>query len=203
LKNPVVLLANGQEPSHSIPLKHLDNAGTIVCVDGGYEIAKKLNIQPTIVIGDFDSTNLKDVDNSVRSIKDEDQDKSDLEKAIELCISEKISDITVIGSTGMRDDHNLANTLLIIRYLNQIEITIATNYYLINAFCGQKIFHSSIGTQISLISIEENNFLTTSGLEFDLDNEKLKSSTNGISNTTVKEEFAISSNRPLIIFRKI
>ena len=174
MKNPVVLLANGQEPIHSIPLKHLHNAGTIVCVDGGYEIAKKLNIHPTIVIGDFDSTNLKDVDNSVRSIKAEDQDKSDLEKAIELCISEKISDITVIGSTGMRDDHNLANTLLIIRYLNQIEITIATNYYLINAFCGQKIFHSSIGTQISLISIEENNFLTTSGLEFDLDNEKLK-----------------------------
>ena len=207
MKTPVVLLANGEQPKNPKTLDFINNASSIICADGGYELAKLINVQPTVIIGDFDSTDPNHAalqDNSlIKIIKAEDQNKSDLEKAIEYCISVNIDLITLIAATGKRDDHTLANFLLMIDYFEQIEIQIMTDYYLINVVKGEKKYHASVNTQISLVSFEVENFITTQGLKFNLNREKLKSSTHGISNSTVHEQFSVFSEKPLILFRKI
>ncbi len=202
MKDPVVLLANGQEPTDSKIIDFLKSAGTIICVDGGYEFAKKFNIKPNIVIGDFDSTDLNKIDDEIRVIRAEDQNKTDLEKAIEFCISENLDKIILIAANGAKDDHNLANILLMDHFFPKICIEIMTNHFLIEIFKGKKTFDLPIGSQISLISLESNNFVTSKGLRFELNNEKLRSPSNGISNVVVQELIEITSEKPLIIFKQ-
>ena len=90
-----------------------------------------------------------------------------------------------------------------IDYFEQIEIQIMTDYYLINVVKGEQKYYASVNTQISLVSFEVENFITTQGLKFNLNREKLKTSTHGISNSTVHEQFSVFSEKPLILFRKI
>jgi len=204
LKDPVVLLANGLEPKVLKIINFLMGAGTIICVDGGYELAKKLNIAPDVIIGDFDSTILnKKNDKKTKIIKVDNQNKTDLEKAIEFCISENLNEIFLIATNGKRDDHNLANILLMYRYFKDIQIKIITDYFQIETFEGTKLFNLPIGSQISLISLEENNPITSKGLRFELNRDNLKSASNGISNIVDKEKIEINSKKPLIIFQEL
>ena len=204
MKDPVVLLANGLEPKVLKIINFLMDAGTIICVDGGYELAKKLNIAPDVIIGDFDSTILnKKNDKKTKIIKVDNQNKTDLEKAIDFCISENLDEIFLIAANGKRDDHNLANILLMYRYFKDIQIKIITDYFQIETFEGTKLFNLPIGSEISLISLEENNPITSKGLRFELNKDNLKSPSNGISNIVDKEKIEINSKKPLIIFREL
>ena len=203
MKDPVVLLANGLEPKLLKIINFLMDAGTIICVDGGYELAKKLNIKPDIIIGDFDSTILNKNDEKNKIIKADNQNKTDLEKAIDFCISENLNEIFLIAANGKRDDHNLANILLMYRYFKDIQIKIITDYFQIEVFEGKKLFNLPIGSEISLISLEENNPITSKGLKFELNTDNLKSPSNGISNIVDKEKIEINSKKPLIIFREL
>ncbi len=82
MENAVVLVANGQRPSHPKIIQIIKDAEKIICIDNGYSIVKDLNIIPSILIGDLDSVDLTNVDQSVEIIKHKDQNLSDLEKAL-------------------------------------------------------------------------------------------------------------------------
>ena len=81
MDSPSVLLANGEKPKNKIIIDILQNAKNIICVDNGYEIVQKLNIIPSVLIGDLDSVNLDSVNQNVEVVKKENQNLSDLEKA--------------------------------------------------------------------------------------------------------------------------
>ena len=76
MEKPVVLVANGQRPSHPKIIQIIKDAEKIICIDNGYEIVKDLKIIPSVIIGDLDSVNLNEVDQSVEIIKREDQNLS-------------------------------------------------------------------------------------------------------------------------------
>ena len=82
MKKLAVLVANGQRPNHPKILQILKDAEEIICVDNGYEIVQKLNIVPSVLIGDLDSVNLNSVNQNVEVIKKENQNLSDLELSL-------------------------------------------------------------------------------------------------------------------------
>lgn len=79
-------------------------------VDGGTEYLYKLFLQPTQIIGDFDSI---DENTKKRAIRDgadinsfdPDKDRTDLEIAIDVASKNKGKDITIIGGEGNDIDH--------------------------------------------------------------------------------------------------
>jgi len=203
LEKPVVLVANGQRPSHPKIIQIIKDAEKIICIDNGYQIIKDLKIIPSVIIGDLDSVNLNEVDQSVEIIKREDQNLSDLEKALNYCIEKGFSKVYLLASTGLRDDHNLANLILIIDFIEKINVIILSDKYEIEAVKGKKEYKSKKNTQISIISINEDNKITTGGLKYNLKDEVLKSRSHGISNSTIEDNFFIECVKPILLFRKL
>ena len=203
MEKPVVLVANGQRPSHSKIIQIIKDAEKIICIDNGYEIIKDLKIIPSVIIGDLDSVNLNEVDQSVEIIKKEDQNLSDLEKALNYCIEKGFSKVYLLASTGLRDDHNLANLILIIDFIEKINVIILSDEYEIEAVKGKKEYKCKKNTQISIISINEDNKITTGGLKYNLKDEFLKSRSHGISNSTIEDNFFIECVKPILLFRKL
>ena len=138
MENPVVLVANGQRPSHPKIIQIIKDAEKIICIDNGHSIIKDLNIIPSVLIGDLDSVDLTNVDQSVEIIQHKDQNLSDLEKALNYCIEKGISKVYLLASTGLRDDHNLANLILIIDFIEKINVIILSDEYEIEVVKGKK-----------------------------------------------------------------
>ena len=203
LNSPSVLIANGKKPTNKIIIDIIKNAKNIICVDNGYELASELNITPSVVIGDLDSDKQKKIDKDVLIIKEEDQNTNDLEKAFNYCLKEKIESIILVGATGERDDQNIANILISLEYIDQLNIEILSDIYSIQFVNGEKIFNCHPMTEVSLISINKENLITTEGLKFNLENSKLSSATHGISNYAIENKFSISCSSPLMVFRKL
>ena len=77
---PIVVLANGRFPSHTIPLQILDEAGTVICTDGSADTLLQFERTPHIIIGDFDSTRLNKNEFPGLWIETPNQNKTDLQK---------------------------------------------------------------------------------------------------------------------------
>ena len=203
MDSPSVLIANGKKPKNKIIIDILQNAKNIICIDNGYELASELNITPSVVIGDLDSIDISKVNQSVIIIKEEDQNTNDLEKALNYCLSKNIRDIILVGATGKRDDQNLATILISLDYIEQLNIEILSDLYSIKFVNGKREFETEPMKEVSLISMDKKNIITTQGLKYNLEKSKLSSVTHGISNYSIGKNFSISCLSPLIVFRKL
>ena len=203
LDSSSVLIANGKKPKNKKIIEILKNAKNIICVDNGYELASELNITPSVVIGDLDSVDINKISKDILIIKDEDQNTNDLEKALNYCLSKNIRDIILVGATGERDDQNLATILVSLEYIEQLNIEILSDLYSIEFVNGERDFEATPMREVSLISMDKENIITTQGLKYNLDKSKLSSATHGISNYSIGENFSISCSSPLIVFRKL
>ena len=192
MDSPSVLIANGKKPKNKIIIDILQNAKNIICIDNGYELASELNITPSVVIGDLDSVDISKVNQSVTIIKEEDQNTNDLEKALNYCLSKNIRDIILVGATGERDDQNLATILISLDYIEQLNIEILSDLYSIKFVNGRREFETEPMKEVSLISMDKENIITTQGLKYNLEKSKLSSSTHGISNYSIEKFFSIN-----------
>ena len=118
IKEPVAILANGNFPSHPIPLGILMDAYTIICCDGSANNLEEVGMEPNYILGDIDSID-DDLKNKYkeRIIKLPEQDENDLRKAILWAERKRTKKADILGATGMRDDHTVSNifTLLHIK----------------------------------------------------------------------------------------
>ncbi len=203
LDSSSVLIANGKKPKNKKIIEILKNAKNVICVDNGYELASELNITPSVVIGDLDSVDINKISKDILIIKDEDQNTNDLEKALNYCLSKNIRDIILVGATGERDDQNLATILVSLEYIEQLNIEILSDLYSIEFVNGKRDFEATPMREVSLISMDKENIITTQGLKYNLDKSKLSSATHGISNYSIGENFSISCSSPLIVFKKL
>ena len=203
LDSSLVLIANGKKPKNKKIIEILKNAKKVICVDIGYELASELNITPSVIIGDLDSVDINKISKDILIIKDEDQNTNDLEKTLNYCLSKNIRNIILVGATGERDDQNLATILVSLEYIEQLNIEILSDLYSIEFVNGKRDFEATPMREVSLISMDKENIITTQGLKYNLDKSKLSSATHGISNYSIGENFSISCSSPLIVFRKL
>ena len=106
-------------------------------------------------------------------------------------------------ATGERDDQNLATILISLNYIEQLNIEILSDLYSIKFVNGGREFEAIPMGEVSLISIDKENSITTKGLKYNLEKSKLSSVTHGISNFSIGKKFSISCSSPLIVFRKL
>ena len=88
--NPVIVIPNGEFPPHEIPINYLKNCNHIICADGAADKIKEFGLEPNVVIGDFDSIKISSKERLGSWIEIPDQNKTDLEKTFEWCISKNI-----------------------------------------------------------------------------------------------------------------
>ena len=168
-EHPTLLLANGAFPAHAYPRSLLDTASRIVCCDGAADrlIAQTQRI-PDWIVGDGDSlspaTKARFAD---RLVVLAEQETNDLSKAFRFCLSHGWNTLTILGLTGAREDHTLANIALLLDFANQATITAYTDH-------GQFIptrggtYPAHPGQQISLFAMDPSIRVSSHGLKYPL-----------------------------------
>ena len=200
LTNPTVVLANGEFPEHKSALCVLRQNISIICTDGSFDKLRQYGLLPKVIIGDFDSTKIKNKKNEALWIEKPDQNKTDLEKTFEWCLSKNIRKIILLGAGGLREDHMLGNLFIISKFSDLFEIEVVTNHSTIFCFKGSKEIKTKTGQQISIVAAENVDRITTTGLKYKLTNEPLIPSSKAISNEALGKKIFIECTNKVFLF---
>lgn len=191
-----VILANGRFPEAGIPLGYLKTADFIVCCDGAVDKLVDFGLEPGAIVGDMDSITIA---NAVK-YKDrifsepEDQDSNDLTKAVRYCLDKSISEVVILGATGLREDHTLGNISLLADYAEYISAKIVSDFGFIIPVNSNDLISSRPGQQISLFAMDMGMKLKSSNLKYPLDYTELKNLWMGTLNESLSDTFSIEFN---------
>ena len=204
MQEPVVIVANGDFPSHKVPLLILQDSGTIICCDGAANHLVKNRMEPNYILGDMDS-----IDDSLKNkykeqvIELPDQNENDLRKAIQWVEDKGVKKTAILGATGKRDDHSLANIFTLLQYPTPLEITMYSNYGIFSVVQSEKIFDSFTGQQISLFSTDSTIEVTSNNLKYNLNNKMLTNLYYGSLNESLDESFTLTLSHGRILVYQV
>ena len=142
---------------------------------------------------------IDELDSKVEVVELSDQNKTDLEKSLDYCKKNSIKKVVILGSTGLREDHSMANVLIASTYSDILQIELITSFYRI-IFVRENTKINAHNETVSIISLSSDNKITTSGLKYDLNNEKLKSFSHGISNEVNGDSFTVKAESTIVVF---
>jgi len=199
-----IILANGNFPTHKIPLEFLRRAEHIICCDGASESLLNEGFKPDYIIGDLDSVS-EDIKKRFASILiyQAEQESNDLTKAVRFCVEKKFTEITILGATGKREDHTLGNLSLLINYAEITNIQLLTDYGVFNPLLSTSCLESYRGEQISIFSLEPETVFTFHNLVYPVVNRKLSSWWEGTLNEAESDTFTIDFKQgKVLVFRK-
>lgn len=189
--NKCIILANGKPPAKSI-LNYLQKKGysVLICADGGANTARKINVLPDYIIGDFDSITkdtLKYFTGKSTVVRIKRQNDTDVEKCIKYAIKKKLDDIVLTGVTGSRLDHSFCNLGIVLKFYNSAKIRIISEESLLAPYEGNINIKTCSGETISLYGIDSKTKIKSEGLFYPLKNISLpfgvKESTSNIAIT--------------------
>jgi len=112
-KKDWLIIAHG-EPVEKKQLLTLAENKSIMVLDGAFTSALLEDIQPDIVLGDFDSIHAKT--DSILFIHTPNPDATDLEKGLHHLMQYEVDSISITNATGWRLDHTLYNLRLLKRF---------------------------------------------------------------------------------------
>jgi len=187
-----VILANGEKPTHPVPLSVLKNAEKIICCDGAISFLEQQSITPHIIVGDCDSISFEQKEKYKTLIKkDENEAYNDLQKALKYCMKNQWNEVVILGASGLRDDHFLANIGILMRYANNLSLSMITNYGVFTPILKTTDFQSFSGQQISIFSFSLDTEITYYGLKYPVEKCKFKELWEGSLNEAVGGEFTV------------
>jgi thiamine pyrophosphokinase len=198
-----IILANGEFPKHQIPLNLLTNAKRIICCDGAIDKLIKIGLKPTTIIGDLDSISTKSKTEYEKSIIHiSRQSDSDLDKAIKFCINEKINNVTILGATGLREDHTIRNLFSLSQYVDKINMQLLTDTGIFTPINKPTQFESYAGQQVSVFGNNPNTLFSTIHLKYNLTNTPCTDLYSYALNESLSDTFHINmSGEFLLIFQ--
>lgn len=194
-----VILANGEYPTHVLPLKILEEAKFVVCCDGAANEYILRGHTPDIIIGDGDSlspenkTRFSDIIHHIA-----DQETNDQTKAVHFLQEKGYQRIAIVGATGKREDHTLGNISLLLDYMKSgMEVRTVTDYGVFIPASGTQTFVSHTGQQISIINFGAKG-LQGEGLVYPLSD--FTNWWQGTLNEATSDEFTIHCTGEYLVF---
>lgn len=175
----ITILCNGAFPTEPFPLYLLDNAEGVVCCDGALEkwLAHAPSARPLAVVGDMDSlpSALQERFADVL-VHEAEQDTNDMTKAMRWVLREhpEVTEIVILGATGLREDHTIGNLGLLMEYtrlfdLSGRRVSMVSDYGTAFAITDSCELHLGEGRRFSLFSTDNSLRITSEGLEWPLD----------------------------------
>jgi len=202
LKKPLVIVANGEFPTHSIPLEILRNANSILACDGAGDTLLDKGYIPDIILGDLDSLS----NNSKEKYKEiiieiQNQSQNDFRKALNYTKKQNINDISIIGASGKREDHMIGNIFSLLDY-KDLKIKLFTDTGFFSCVNKNQIIASFKGQQVSIFSIDSSIKITSNNLKYNFNNSSISNIFIGTLNESTSGSFRLSiSHGSLLIFQ--
>ena len=177
----VVILCNGEFPRKAYPLYLLEHADAVVCCDGAtVKFLRRFGEgrMPEAVIGDMDSLPRKWREKLAPIvIQVEEQDDNDLTKAMRYVLEHhpEVTDIHILGATGLREDHTVGNLGLLMEYtrmfsLGDIHVEMVSDFSTAFAITDSCELHVGAGRRVSLFSPDNSLTIRSEGLQWPTDN---------------------------------
>ena len=199
-----IIVGNGEAPQGEIPLLFLQGARFIVCCDGALDKLLQLGIQPDIVIGDCDSltdearVKFKDI-----IIEDLDEECNDLQKALKYCRRQQFGPVAILGASGLRDDHQLANLSILNMYSASMDLIMVSNYGIFSFIDKDTTFASASGQEASVFSFDGQAIFSFEGLQYPVHNRRFNQLWEGSLNKALGERFTVKiSGGKGLVFRE-
>ena len=178
--NSIVILCDGEFPRKAYPVYLLENADAVVCCDGA---AVKLmrryggKRMPEAVVGDMDSLPKKWRELLAPIVVEvEEQDDNDMTKAMRFVLEHhpEVTDIHILGATGLREDHTVGNLGLLMEYtrmfdLKDICVEMVSDYSTAFAITDTCELHVGKGRRVSLFSPDNTLTIRSEGLQWPTD----------------------------------
>ena len=196
-----VIIANGQFPTHPIPLSCIERANYIICSDGAANDFIKNGGNPNAIVGDCDSISKENRELYSNIIfPDKDQETNDLTKSVRFCVERGLKEIVIVGGTGKREDHTLGNISLLADYISIAKVVMVTNWGVFTPIISTTEFKSYKGEKISIFSIDQVK-LKTENLKYPLNDRILTNWWQGSLNVSIANSFKIITSGRTIIFQ--
>ena len=205
----ITIIANGDFPTHEAPLSAISEADYIGCCDGAANACKAYGIIPDVIVGDADSISQElKREWADRFVEIEDQDDNDLTKTLHILFerfkNEDCLHFCIVGATGKREDHTLANISLLMDYAANLkkhhqsaDITMLTDYGQFIPCSGRKVLTAMPGQQVSIFSFGAKN-LRSKGLKWQIyDFQKMWQ---GTLNEAISDRFEIQAEGDYLVF---
>ncbi len=172
--NSALLFING------VPPKQLPQTAAydmVACSDGAFHYLKEKGFALNLldfISGDFDSHTGSDEEiYSKRFIHTPDQDKTDFQKSLEILLERGIQKVDVYGGSGGEMDHFLGNLHVAYLFKDRVKITFYdefSSYFFADKYT---VLNGIKDRLVSLYPYPEANQITTKGLRWPLNEEKL------------------------------
>lgn len=194
------LIFIGGDPPHPNVRRHLPPDAYVIAADSGYAHAIALGFVPNELVGDMDSitpVDLTDARDSNIHISQfpTDKDLTDTEIAIASATARQSTHITVVSGGGDRFDHVLGMVHSLASCASTVDATLFIGTARVSYATYTKEFQVSTGPGniISLVPIGGTTTVTTTGLQWELNNDTLQSfASRGVSNIATGESVSIS-----------
>ncbi len=200
----IVILANGLFPTAQRGLDLLKAADLLICCDGAADKLIAKGMSPHVIIGDMDSlsTEVSELYASLM-IQSDDQESNDLTKAVHYCIEEGYPSVTILGATGLREDHTLGNISLMVEYYPRIEVQIISDFGVFFLTQSGEQVPSFAGEKISFFSIDNRVRVSSTGLKYPLNDLQLSNWYRASLNEATANHFILNfeSDLPLIVYK--
>jgi len=190
-----LIFTGGKGPEPERIRDIIKTADFIVAADSGWDLAKRLNAEPDIFIGDMDSledhAGLKQLPDERKLIYPVDKDFTDTELALKYLDERKYRDIVLVGGGGGRVDHLMAILNLFRRSPRPVQWYTSREHALY-IDCDAQI-QCEAGQTVSIFDCSaEKTVLSTHGLKWELKSSVINEEFFSISNTAVNEKFSVN-----------
>ena len=90
--------------------EHPKEEDLVIAADSGWHNAKRLGVEPGVLLGDFDSIGTGELPDVAEILQvPAEKDQTDTQLAVDLALSRGARDIVIIGGLSGRLDHSLSN----------------------------------------------------------------------------------------------
>lgn len=176
-----LIIANGETCSTRLLDLLLQEDRYVVVLDGAIHRIKEMGIKFDVLLGDFDRNEIpiheiSETYPNVQIVRAQNQDKTDLDKAIYFLVDNGYQFVSIIWATGRRADHTVTNITNLCRFRGKIKVEILDDFSRISLLPRfPEVFTCKLdkGTPISLIPIGKASGISTHNLKYELNNEEL------------------------------
>jgi len=176
-----------------------DHARFIAAADGGLKHLLSIDVLPNLLVGDQDSCP-EEVLFEIETLKfPVEKDESDAELAVMELLERGHGPVAMLCSVGGRLDHTIANLQLIAA--NPGRVLIMEPDFIMCAINDsvRAVLNKFNGKILSLFPFGEYvNGVRTRGLKWELEGERIKAGSRGLSNLIIRERAEISVERGVL-----
>ena len=178
----------------------------MVCCDGALSklLAHNPSARPLAVVGDLDSLSEElRAQYSALIVRESEQDDNDLTKAMRwvLRTHPEVSEIVILGATGLREDHTIGNLGLLMEYtrlfdLDGRKVSMVSDFGTAFAITDTCDLHLGEGRRFSLFSADNTLRISSEGLQWPTDEVVFDAWWKATLNRTVSPIVSLRFNHP-------